>query len=114
MAGLRKAELENLLWTDVDFTAGLIRVTKKDWQPKTWEARDIEVPDELRRSSRNFPGAFPAAGMGIYGVISYFVNLIRMALGAHPKDILRWVALLGFKLVAIGIFVGVGLAAGLP
>ena len=48
MAGLRKAELENLMWEDVDFTAGIIRVTpKKDWQPKTWEARDIEVPDEL-------------------------------------------------------------------
>ena len=48
MSGLRKAELENLTWDDVDFTAGIIRVTpKKDWQPKTWEARSIEVPDEL-------------------------------------------------------------------
>jgi hypothetical protein len=48
MAGLRKAELENLTWDDVDFMAGIIRVRpKKDWQPKTWEARDIEVPDEL-------------------------------------------------------------------
>jgi integrase len=48
MSGLRKAELENLEWDDVDFTACIIRVTpKKDWQPKTWEARDIEVPDDL-------------------------------------------------------------------
>jgi integrase len=48
MTGLRKQELENLTWDDVDFTAGIVRVTpKKDWQPKTWEARDIEVPDDL-------------------------------------------------------------------
>ena len=59
------------------------------------------------------------AGMGIYGVISYFVHLhshdigIRMALGAHPKDILVWVAKLGLKLVAIGIVVGIALAIGL-
>jgi integrase len=47
-AGLRKAELENLTWDDVDFEAGVIRVTaKSDWQPKTWEERTIEIPDEL-------------------------------------------------------------------
>jgi integrase len=56
MAGLRKAELENLLWDDVDFIAGVIRVTsKKDWQPKTWEARDIEVPDELLKILKELP-----------------------------------------------------------
>jgi integrase len=48
MAGLRKAELENLEWTDVDFKNATIRVTSKpDWQPKTWEERTIEIPDEL-------------------------------------------------------------------
>jgi hypothetical protein len=35
-----------------------IRVTpKKDWQPKTWEARDIEVPDDLLAILKIFPGA---------------------------------------------------------
>ena len=59
------------------------------------------------------------AGMGIYGVMSYFVSQhthdigIRMALGAHPSDILNWVAKLGLRLVSIGIVVGVGLALGL-
>ncbi len=48
MAGLRKAELENLTWDDVDLKAGIIRVASKpDWQPKTWEERTIEIPDEL-------------------------------------------------------------------
>jgi integrase/recombinase XerD len=56
MAGLRKAELENLTWDDVDFTACIIRVTpKKDWQPKTWEARDIEVPDDLLTILKELP-----------------------------------------------------------
>jgi integrase len=55
-AGLRKAELENLVWDDVDFTAGIIRITpKKDWQPKTWEARDIEVPDKLLAILKELP-----------------------------------------------------------
>ena len=59
------------------------------------------------------------AGMGIYGVMSYFVNQhthdigIRMALGAHPADILKWVARLGFRLIAIGIAAGVAMALGL-
>jgi putative ABC transport system permease protein len=59
------------------------------------------------------------AGIGIYGVMSYFVDQhrhdigIRMALGAHPADILRWVARLGFRLIAIGIAAGVALALGL-
>jgi len=59
------------------------------------------------------------AGMGIYGVMSYYVTQhthdigIRMALGAHPSDILRWVSTLSAKLVLLGIVIGVGLALGL-
>jgi len=59
------------------------------------------------------------AGMGIYGVMSYFVTQhthdigIRMALGAHPSDILGWVAKLGMKIVSIGILAGVAMALGL-
>jgi putative ABC transport system permease protein len=58
------------------------------------------------------------AGIGIYGVMSYFVNQhthdigIRMALGAHPQDILRWVANLGLRIILLGIVAGVVLAMG--
>jgi putative ABC transport system permease protein len=59
------------------------------------------------------------SAIGIYGVMSYFVSQhthdigIRMALGAHPSDILNWVAKLGMKIVSIGIAVGIALALGL-
>jgi predicted permease len=59
------------------------------------------------------------AVVGIYGVMSYFVNErtheigIRVALGARPFDVLGLVGKLGFKLTATGIVIGVGLAVGL-
>ena len=58
------------------------------------------------------------AGIGIYGVMSYFVSQhihdigIRLALGAHASDILAWVTKLGLKLILIGIVLGVALAIG--
>ena len=76
------------------------------------------------RSYMQVLGVFAAiavflAGIGIYGVMSYFVSQhthdigIRMALGAHPGDILGWVARLGLKLISIGVVVGIALALGL-
>ncbi len=45
--GMRKAELENLEWTDIDFRRRKISIRRKeDWQPKTGE-REIPVSDSL-------------------------------------------------------------------
>jgi len=45
--GMRKAELENLEWTDIDFKRRKIRIRRKDfWQPKTGE-RDIPINSQL-------------------------------------------------------------------
>ena len=47
-AGLRKQELENLYWTDVDFTSGTVTVSPKaDFTPKDHEQRTIEIDDTL-------------------------------------------------------------------
>jgi len=47
ITGMRKAELENLQWGDVDFKRCKIRIQRKeDWQPKSGE-RDIPMNDEL-------------------------------------------------------------------
>jgi integrase/recombinase XerD len=56
MAGLRKAELENLEWSDVDFNVGTIAVSPKvDFTPKDYEQRSIEVPDELLNILKELP-----------------------------------------------------------
>jgi len=45
--GMRKAELENLEWADVDFKRRKIRIRQKEfWQPKTGE-RDIPIGSSL-------------------------------------------------------------------
>jgi putative ABC transport system permease protein len=56
------------------------------------------------------------AAVGIYGVVSYFVNLrtheigVRVALGARPRDVVRLMTWQGTRPVLIGITLGVGAA----
>lgn len=58
------------------------------------------------------------AVMGIYGVMSYYVNQrtreigIRVALGAHSTDVLGLIVRLALKLALVGIVVGALLALG--
>jgi predicted permease len=52
------------------------------------------------------------AAVGLYGVIAYTVSLrrrelgIRMALGARPRDLSRMMSLVGLRLAAAGIAIG--------
>jgi putative ABC transport system permease protein len=74
-------------------------------------------------------GAIQAGGMGllgltlalvgVYGVVSFGASLrtreigIRVALGAHPRDVLRLILGQGLTLVAVGILVGLGVSLGM-
>jgi ABC-type antimicrobial peptide transport system permease subunit len=57
--------------------------------------------------------ALVLAGIGIYGMIAYFVSqrtremALRIALGAHPRDVMRMVMRQGFTLVSAGLLLGV-------
>ena len=59
------------------------------------------------------------AVIGIYGVMSYFVNArtheigVRVALGALPRDVLQLIGSLGLQLSVIGVVIGAALAFGL-
>jgi macrolide transport system ATP-binding/permease protein len=58
--------------------------------------------------------ALSLAAVGIYGVLSYAVTErtcemgIRLALGAHPRDLLKLVVGQGLRLVFIGLLIGLG------
>jgi len=60
--------------------------------------------------------ALVLAAMGIYGVVSWWVNArvrdigIRMALGARPRDVMQQIVLHGLKLTMTGVVIGLSCA----
>jgi len=54
--GLRKGEVINLRWEDVDFTRKCIRVeSKEDWHTKTGNSREIPIYEDLLEILRELP-----------------------------------------------------------
>ena len=74
-----------------------------------------------RRFAMMLLGSFAAlalilAGIGLYGVISYAVGQrtheigIRIALGAHPRDLFRLVVGRGLRVALLGVAIGIAVA----
>lgn len=56
LTGLRKDELINLTWNDLDLKRGTLRLTaKEDFVPKDYEEREIPIPRELVRLLEKLP-----------------------------------------------------------
>ena len=50
MTGMRLQEAMHTYWSDIDFVHHTVRVSAKaayEWTPKTWESREIPIPDCL-------------------------------------------------------------------
>lgn len=67
-AGLRRAEIQNLMWTDIDFKRGILSITpKKDWNPKDYECRDIPLSSDLKEHLQKLPKRGPYIIYDKYG-----------------------------------------------
>lgn len=84
-AGLRRGELVNLTWQDIDFKRQILTVQpKENWRPKDYECRDIPLSADLSKilqKNKNKQGfvaltednkPFSLAGIG-----SHFIKFIK-------------------------------------
>ncbi len=96
--GMRKAELEHLRWSDIDFSNRLIMIRQKpDWKPKTGE-REIPISDDLlsvleshrKKSKQTNPDdyVFEIVGAGkSHNMLR--TELIRIAIAAGIEDLTK-------------------------
>ena len=67
-AGLRRGEMQNLMWSDIDFKKGILSITpKKDWSPKDYECRDIPLSKDLKEHLQKLPKRGAYVIYDIYG-----------------------------------------------
>lgn len=88
-AGLRRGEIVNLDWSDIDLDKRIITVQPKDnWQPKDYECRDIPIDDLLFGFLNNIKDKTGRVVKTIYnkdfsldGISQYFIQKILKKVG---------------------------------
>jgi predicted permease len=114
---------------EADITASVKQIVKEmdPDQPVTDISTMDDVLAKFLRGYQNYvivlgvlaSMALVLAAIGVYGVLSYFVNQrsrelgIRFALGAQRRDVLVLVAKLGLTLAGTGLAIGIALSLGL-
>jgi putative ABC transport system permease protein len=109
------SEVENQVW-NIDKEQPVSDVSSMDAILHDWTApRRFNMTVLL-----NFAAvALLLAGVGLYSVLAYSVTLrtreigIRVALGAEPRNVALFVVAQGFKLVALGVVIGLAAAFAL-
>ncbi len=114
---------------NVEAAVNALRSTLKEVDPSL-PLSQVQTLDEsfaavtaLPRYFAMIVGAFAAAALllavvGVYGVMAYVVALrqreigVRLALGAAPEGIMRWMVGQGARLTAVGLLLGLVAAAG--
>ena len=62
MTGFREQEVQHLTWRDIDSANQVVRVTAKPalgFEPKTWEEREVPIPDRLSDALRQHRASAP-------------------------------------------------------
>jgi predicted permease len=100
-------------------------IWRADPEQPVWKIRTLESLVERSLVNKKFlvtlVGVFASLALlltwiGLYGVIRYLVDRrtaeigIRMALGARPEHLVRWLSRQGMQLVALGLVLGLGAA----
>lgn len=88
-AGLRRGEIINLDWSDIDLNKKIITVQPKDnWQPKDYECRDIPIDNILFTALASVPDKSGRVIQTVYnkdftadGISQYFINKILKKVG---------------------------------
>lgn len=82
-AGLRRGEIVNLDWSDIDFERNVITIQpKRYWHPKTFECRDIPIADDLLAIMKKLKGreavAVTAKGkrFTVNGITAHFAKYV--------------------------------------
>jgi len=88
--GMRKSEMFNLTWDDVDFDEGITTVQSKNgWHTKNYESRDIPLTPRLRRVLLAHKRDQEAQGVNISYVFTYEGRKLHATIKKNFRRVLK-------------------------
>lgn len=97
--GIRKSELLNLKWTDIDFDQCIVTVqAKEDWHTKNYKSRTLQLTPALYDVLREHRKKHLGSGVQSEYVFTYCGRRIRCHIRKSHKTVLRKAKLSGVSL----------------